>query len=204
MKNIPRITSILRGYTFEQVNTVAEVILENELQKSIALEITSNSPNSFESIAKLANRYGDRLLIGAGTILNMKQAQQAVNAGAEFILSPISLSKEILDYCSKNNVVTVPAAFTPTEIYRSFQNGANVVKIFPVSSLNNTFLKDVQAPLGELNLMAVGGINKDNAKDFLNEVKYIGVGSAMFNKEDVIKQDKNKLKKSLLEFIDVL
>jgi len=205
MKNIPKVIAILRGYDCEQINNIAEMILEADLGHEVALEITSNSPKAFQTIKELKKIYTKKLYIGAGTILNMAHAREAVYSGADFVLSPISLSKEILDYCNENDVVSVPGAFTPTEVYSLYQNGADIVKVFPATSLSNSFFKDIQAPLGDLNLMAVGGVNKNNAKRYLNNgVDYLGIGSAMFNEVDIVNNNRDNLKKSLSEFTDLI
>lgn len=201
MNEIPKIIIILRGYTLEETEHVARAVIESGLNEKFGLEITSNSPEPFKTISYLVNQYGNKISIGAGTILNMNQAKKAVEAGAKYILSPVGLNKKIINYCRSNDVLTVPAAYTPTEIKRQFELGADVVKVFPAATVGPKFFKDVQAPLGKLDLMAVGGVSLNNIKEFINnEVKYLGIGSSMFNEEDVVNNAQKELMETLIEF----
>lgn len=192
----PKITIILRGYTYEQVKTVMEVL--NGKSQDYALEITLNSPEVFTTICKISQEYGNDFYIGAGTVLSLDDAKKAIEAGAKFILSPIKLKKEVLEFCKERNVLTIPAAMTPTEVSELKSNGADIIKIFPAGTVGAKFFNDVQAPLGKLSLMAVGGISADNTTDFFNNgASYVGIASGIFNKGDILTQDINGLRKSL-------
>lgn len=195
----PKVTIIMRGYDYQQVKLIMET-LEGKEEK-FAIEITLNSPDVFETIQKITEQYGEKFWVGAGTVLNLQDAKKAVKAGAQFVLSPVMLSKEVLDYCKQNKVMTVPAGMTPTEVYTLFQDGADVVKLFPATSIDQSHFKAMKGPLGELPLMAVGGINANNANDFLNKgASYVGIGSGIFEKEDVLNNDKEAVRKSLAVF----
>lgn len=199
----PEVTIILRGYTYEEINTVIEVLKESNNKERYALEISLNSPNVFDSITKLQNNYGAEFYIGAGTVLNLEDAMKAVDAGAEFILSPINLDKSIIDYCKYNNVLTIPAASTPTEIYKMKDYGADIVKVFPARALKPIYFKDIQSPLGKIPLMAVGGVNAENTKDYFdNGSSYVGIGSGIFNSKDIKDQNKGRMNESLNYFED--
>jgi 2-dehydro-3-deoxyphosphogluconate aldolase/(4S)-4-hydroxy-2-oxoglutarate aldolase len=166
-----------------------------------SVEITMNTQGAAEMIDKLSREFKDTMLIGAGTVTTMEQAKTAINAGAKFLLSPVMLSKEILDLCRESSIITVPGAMTPTEIYKSFQEGADIVKVFPATSCGTRYFKDIKAPLGNLPLMAVGGITADNAKEFLNNgVDFLGIGSGLFNKKDIENENIEGLLKSLKDF----
>lgn len=197
-KNFPKVTIILRGYKFSQVRTIMKVLSESSVK---SVEITMNTPSAVEMISKLSNEFGGTMNIGAGTVTTLEQAKDAIAAGAKFILSPTMLSKEIIDLCREHSVISVPGAMTPTEISRSFQDGADIVKVFPAISCGTRFFKDVKAPLGDLPLMAVGGVSKDNAKEFFKGgADFLGIGSGIFTKEDIINENVEGLSKSLREF----
>lgn len=201
--NFPKITVILRGYNYEQVNTVMDVL--NDSDKKYAVEITLNSPDVFTTINKISKSYGTKFLIGAGTVLNFESAQQAIEAGAQFILSPIKLEKKVLDFCKENNVLTVPAAMTPSEVYELKTNGADIIKVFPAKTVGSKFFSDIQAPLGELSLMAVGGVSSDNINEFLeNGASYVGIASGIFNKQDIETKNINGLKEALTSFENIV
>lgn len=199
--DFPKVTIILRGYTYEQVKNVVEMLVASERNNSYGVEITLNSPDVFTTLRKITMEYGKDCLIGAGTILNLEDAEKAVESGAQFILSPIKLEKEVLDYCRDNNIISVPAAMTPTEVAELNQNGANIIKVFPATAVGASFFKDIQAPLGNLHLMAVGGISSDNINDYLESgASYVGIGSGIFNKKDVVEGNRDNMMISLNDF----
>ncbi|MCM3512109.1 MULTISPECIES: bifunctional 4-hydroxy-2-oxoglutarate aldolase/2-dehydro-3-deoxy-phosphogluconate aldolase [Bacilli] len=201
--NFPKITVILRGYNYEQVNAVMSVL--NDSDKKYAVEITLNSPDVFTTITKISKSYGNKFLIGAGTVLNFESAQQAIDAGAQFILSPIKLEKEVLDFCKQKNVLTVPAAMTPSEVYELQSNGADIVKVFPAKTVGSKFFNDIQAPLGKLSLMAVGGVSSTNVNEFLdNGASYVGIASGIFEKQDIENQNIDGLKEALASFENIV
>lgn len=134
--------------------------------------------------------------------MNLAQAKEAVEAGAQFVLSPVKLSKEIIDYCHAHGVITVPAAMTPSEIQELLENGADIVKVFPAARLTPQYIKDVMAPLGRIPLMVVGGINGLNAQDYFDAgARFAGIGSGIFDKKDIEDANEENLKKSILAFV---
>lgn len=202
-KDFPTVTVIFRGYTTEQVLTAVEVL--NESDKEYAVEITLNSPNVFSTIEAVSEQFGNQIWVGAGTVKNLEDAKRSIDAGASFILSPIALSKEVLSYCKENNIMTVPSGLTPTEVWGLIEDGADIVKVFPAASVSVDHMKALKGPLGEIPMMAVGGVNKGNAREFLeNGAGYIGVGSSLFKKEDVKERNKEGLRKTLKEFEESL
>lgn len=201
-KDLAKVTVIMRGYSYQQVNAICKVLVGTAFN---TIEITTNSPNAFDTVKRIKEEYAEKIYVGVGTVLTMEHAISAVESNADFILSPIALGKDIIDFCKKNNVLTVPAAMTPTEIYELIQNGADVVKVFPAKHLQISYAKDIQAPLGKLPLMAVGGININNVNDYFeNNYQYVGISSGMFEKTDIESMDINKLKESLAKWESVL
>lgn len=197
-KNLSKVTVILRGYTYEQIRCVAKVLVDSPIRN---IEITLNSPDVFTSIRKIKEEFIS-LNVGAGTVCTFEDTQKSIESGVDFILSPIGLSKEAIRLCKDNGVVCVPAAMTPSEIYKMFEDGADIVKVFPATTVGAKFFKDVQAPLGDLDLMAVGGVSGANAKDFIdNKCKYLGIGSGIFEKEDIKNMNLKNLELSLNKFI---
>lgn len=195
MKDFSKVTVILRGYTYEDTKTVMEALVQTTIR---AVEITLNTENSLETIEKISKEYGDRIVVGAGTVKNIDDARKAIKAGAKFILSPIVLEKEVIDVCKENNVMSVIGAMTPSEVWTCYENGADIIKVFPANSVGKTYIKDIKAPLGDIEIMAVGGVSVENAKDFLkNGADYIGIGSNLFNKKDVTSKNMEALLNSI-------
>ncbi len=183
MKDFSKVTVILRGYSYEQTKTVMEALVQSSIR---AVEITLNTEGALETIEKISKEYGDRVSVGAGTVKNIDDAKNAIKAGAKFILTPIVVSKEVIDECKRHNVKSVIGAMSPTEVWWCYENGADIVKIFPARSCGSNYIKDIKAPLGNINIMAVGGVSAQNAKEYLqNGADYLGIGSSLFNKEDV-------------------
>lgn len=203
MNNYPKYTIIMRGYTLEQSDAIIQAM--EGLEDKFAVEMTMNTPNCIENIKQLSKKYGDRRIIGAGTVRTLKDAKEAIEAGAKFLLGPHQFTQDIFDYADKHKVMTVPSAMTPTEINQMLARGADIVKIFPAAVVTPRFFKDVQAPLGKLPLMAVGGISKTNAKQFLdNGASYLGMGSGLFDKSDIENCDINQLSNSLKTFLNTV
>lgn len=202
ISSFPKVTVILRGYNYEQVRTVVKLLVKNDFR---SVEIPLNSPDAFQTINKISAEFGNEMMVGAGTVLNLEDAIKSVEVGSKFLLSPIMMSEEVLKYCAEHDIITVPAAFSPTEIYHSFQAGADIVKLFPAARLGSKYITDISAPLGKMPLMVVGGINGDNAAEFLKAgAQYLGIASGIFNKDDILTQNEGGLDESLVSFKEKL
>ena len=180
---LPKVTVILRGYETKQVLTVVEQLVGTKVN---SIEVASNSPHAMESIAAARKEFGAEV------------ARQAIAAGAEFMLSPIMFTQEIFDLAKEAGVITVPAAFSPTEIQKMIDMGADIVKVFPAGQLGPDYLKAVQAPLGKLPLMVVGGVNVANVQSYFDKgATYAGIGSGIFDPADIEACDAPKLAASI-------
>ena len=137
-------------------------------------------------------------MVGAGTVLTYEEAVEAIEAGAAFLLSPTVFEKRILDLCRERGVVSVPGAFSPSEIRQSFLDGADIVKIFPAGRLGSRYVSDIQAPLGKMPLMVVGGIGTSNVQEyFAAGASFAGIGSGIFLKEDILNENEEGLRGSI-------
>ena len=192
---LPKVTVILRGYETKQVLTVVEQLVGTKVN---SIEVASNSPHAMESIAAARKEFGAEVHVGAGTVKNAELARQAIAAGAEFMLSPIMFTQETFDLAKEAGVITVPAAFSPTEIQKMIDMGADIVKVFPAGQLGPDYLKAVQAPLGKLPLMVVGGVNVANVQSYFDKgATYAGIGSGIFDPADIEACDAPKLAASI-------
>jgi 2-dehydro-3-deoxyphosphogluconate aldolase/(4S)-4-hydroxy-2-oxoglutarate aldolase len=195
LEKFSKVTIILRGYTYKETRTIVEALSKSKIN---SVEITMNTVGGKDILEKIIGEYGDRMSIGAGTVTNKKDLLDVVKIGAKFALSPIVWDKEMFDICRENNVVSVPGAYSPSEIYQCFELGADIVKIFPAGIVTPKFFKDIMAPMGPLKLMAVGGVNEKNAAEFFaNGAGYVGIGSGIFTKEDVASENYAKLAERL-------
>lgn len=199
LENYPVFTIIMRGYTQEEASAVMKAL--KGYQKYFAIEVTLNTENALEIIKYLKEKY-DSFYIGAGTVRTVEDIKSVLKVGGKFILGPHTFSTEMVNLAKDNGLLTIPSAMTPSEVNNMIARGCDIVKVFPAAVVTPRFFKDIQAPLGQLPLMAVGGVDIENAKDFLtNGASFLGIGSGLFNKEDVKNCDVAGLRKSVEEFL---
>lgn len=188
--NSSGIVGIIRGITKREAQRVTEALIMGGIK---CIEVTYNTPEAHLIISELKSEYGKDILIGAGTITSVDEAKKVYESGAEFILSP-SLHKDVIDFCKKNNIVSIPGAYTPTEIVMADKWGADIIKIFPAGALGCDYIKMVRGPINNVNMMAVGGINIDNVESLIKSgYKSVGVGGSLVNKEYIKKGEYGRL-----------
>jgi 2-dehydro-3-deoxyphosphogluconate aldolase/(4S)-4-hydroxy-2-oxoglutarate aldolase len=158
-----KIIAIIRGADPADVLKIAEALCEGGVR---CLEITLNSTDALQLIESLATKMDGSITVGAGTVLNAKAVHDAVSAGAKFIISPM-LDVEVIHKTKDLGAVSIPGAYTPTEIFSAFSNGGDLIKVFP-SSGGPSFIREVLAPFPYIPLMPTGGINLTNIGDFKN------------------------------------
>ncbi|MFA7289331.1 MAG: bifunctional 4-hydroxy-2-oxoglutarate aldolase/2-dehydro-3-deoxy-phosphogluconate aldolase [Melioribacteraceae bacterium] len=150
-----------------------------------SIEITMTVPNAIEMIKKVCNEFGDSVMVGVGSVLNANMAQEAIDAGAKYVVSPI-LKEEIIKKARENNIAVMPGCFTPTEINLAYELGADIIKVFPADVLGINFFKGVKAPMPHLKMMPTGGVNLINPSDWLRAgACAVGVGSALIDKKAI-------------------
>jgi 2-dehydro-3-deoxyphosphogluconate aldolase/(4S)-4-hydroxy-2-oxoglutarate aldolase len=157
------VVAVVRLPSGEQLLDVAVAIEAGGLG---VIEFTMTTPGAAEAIAAASAAMGDRVVIGAGTVLDGVTARMAINAGARFIVAP-TLSRETIEACHRYGAVAIPGAYTPTEILTAWEWGADLVKVFPATSLGPRYFKDVLAPLPQIRLVPTGGVDLETAGSFL-------------------------------------
>lgn len=145
-----------------------------------ALEITSNTPGFSEEIANARNRYRQfDVLIGAGTVTNVHIAKEAIEAGAQFLVTP-NTNIEVIKVAHAHDIPVLMGAVTPTEVCVAIENGADIIKLFPAGSLGINYFKAIKAPLDKVDFFVVGGINLSNIKDWMEAgAAGVGLGSVL-------------------------
>lgn len=190
-KQLQRITdsgvvAVIRTQDGDELVSICGALAEGGI---VGVEITLTSPGAIEAISRAKKTLQGKAIVGAGSVLDPETARAAILAGADFIVSPV-VNKEVITLCNRYGKIVIPGAFTPTEILTAWEAGADVVKVFPATKLGPQFLKDVRGPLPQVKLTPTGGVNIDNLADFLKAgALFVGVGSALVNKQDVA--DKN-------------
>ena len=180
-----RVVAILRGCDPTHIIPIAEALYDGGIR---LLEITLNSRDALNAIKEITTRLADKLLIGAGTVLSPDEAEAAVAAGARFILSP-SLDLPTMQRTLELGAVSIPGAFTATEILTAYRNGAGMVKVFP-ASVGPAYFRDLRGPLPHIPLMPTGGVNLENIRQFQKAgAAAFGIGSALVTPTDHLSTD---------------
>jgi len=171
------IVPIVRAASPEAALKAAEAIYRGGIR---AVEVTMTVPGAIRVLEKVADQYGDRLTLGAGTVLDPETARACMLAGAEFFVTP-GLKLSTIEICHRYSKVIMPGALTPTEVQTAWEAGADMVKIFPCGNVGGPkYIKALKAPLPQVEMVPTGGVNLDNAADFLRAgASAIAVGSEM-------------------------
>ena len=180
-----KIIVIIRGIDPADFFKLAGALLEGGLN---TMEITLNSRDALSVIKQASVQMGDRLLIGAGTVLDAVSAESAISAGAKFIVSP-SLNIETIRATKQLRAVSIPGAFTATEILSAYNSGADIIKVFP-ASVGANYFRDLRGPFPHIPLMPTGGVNLTNIQEFqkAGAVAY-GIGSALVDASQKITKE---------------
>lgn len=182
--------AVLRVKEEEKLQRVIEAIYFGGV--SVA-EITMTVPNAIQLIEQMNKKLDKNIIIGVGSVLNSKTAEDAIEAGAKYVVSPI-LKKEIIDTAHKFDVPAMPGCFTPSEIQTAFEWGADIVKVFPADIVGMEFFKAILAPMPHLNLMPTGGVSLTNAGEWLKAgACAVGIGSALLDKKAIQEGNYSKL-----------
>jgi len=195
------IVGIVRNLPMDCINDIAEAYADAGLT---TIEITLNTPGALQAITDLRSFIGDRLNIGAGTVCSMEELDLAINAGAAFIVTPV-INEPVISKCVANKITIFPGAYTPSEIYRAWSLGAEMIKVFPAATLGVDYIKDVLAPLNKIKLLPTGGVSKENFASFFKAgASGVGMGSNLFPRELIDKKDWKALRSNLAEYTAIV
>ncbi|WP_082233213.1 bifunctional 4-hydroxy-2-oxoglutarate aldolase/2-dehydro-3-deoxy-phosphogluconate aldolase [Halobacillus massiliensis] len=197
--NNEKAVAIIRLDNNDKVEKLADSLYEGGIR---VLEVTLNTPGAFQSIQSIKEKYSD-LLVGAGTVLDGESARSAISAGADFLLAP-TLSKETIETGNRYGVPVIPGVFTPTEALQAYEYGAQMVKVFPVRSVGETFAKDLNGPLPFIKVMAVGGVSLENFEAYLEKGWHsAGIGSSLVNPALINNENYAEITERAEKFIEI-
>ncbi|MEK4425763.1 bifunctional 4-hydroxy-2-oxoglutarate aldolase/2-dehydro-3-deoxy-phosphogluconate aldolase [Solibacillus sp. FSL K6-1523] len=192
---------VLRKVPYEKSEEVIRALIDGGIR---AIEITLDTVKAIEMIQQAKEQFGHQVLVGAGTVLTVSQCEEAIQAGAQFIVSP-SLNLEVVKYALSANIPVIPGVFTPSEMQTAYAAGAETVKLFPASSLGPKFIKDVKGPLAHIQIMTTGGISIETAKSYLEAgAMAVGAGSDLLKKEWIQKNEWVLLAKEVKAWLEVI
>jgi 2-dehydro-3-deoxyphosphogluconate aldolase/(4S)-4-hydroxy-2-oxoglutarate aldolase len=185
-----KVIAVIRMSDAGKVAGVVDAILKGGVR---AIEITMTTPSALEIIAALAASKRAGTLIGAGTVLDARMAGEVIRAGSDFVVSPVT-DAEMIETCKRSGVFVAPGAFTPNEIMSAWKMGADVVKVFPATSVGPKYFRDLRGPLPQVRLMPTGGVSVENAAEFIRSgACCVAVGTALLDKEIVAAEDWKRL-----------
>jgi len=203
---------------FEQMQSIGivPVIALNDVKDALPLgqalidgglptaEITFRTAAAAGSIKAMADQYPE-LLVGAGTVLTTTQVDEAIAAGAKFIVSP-GLNPRTVEYCVKNNILIIPGCATPSDVEIAIEFGLEVVKFFPAEQAGGlAYIKAMAAPYGQVRFMPTGGINPVNVKEYLAFSKIVACGGSWMVKPELINEGKfDEIRKLCQEAADIV
>lgn len=198
MLETPGVIAVVRAKSADQVLPITEALISGGFR---AIEVTMTTPNAIEAIRRAAARFSSAASIGVGTVLNAETARKAIDAGAEFLVSPITRA-EIAQVANAACRPVMLGAYTATEAQTAFEAGSDYVKLFPADTLGPAYIKALRAPLPHLRIVPTGGVSLDNIFDFFAAgCPAVGLGSSLISREVLEKNDWDKLKKVATEFI---
>lgn len=180
-----KLIAIIRGANPEDTLKIVKSLYEGGIK---VVEITMNSPKALTAIERVVDEFGDKMAVGAGTVLDAESARSALLAGAQFILSP-TYKEETIRMTKRYGAVSIPAAFTPTEILEAYECGGDIIKVFPATILGPKFIKDIHGPLPQIPLLPTGGVDLNNVKEYLVAgAAGLGIGSSLVDTKKEINE----------------
>ena len=195
------IVAVVRADSGELLADVSEALLAGGID---VIEITFTVPGAVRVLEQTADRIGDRILLGAGTILDSETARIAMLAGAEFIVSP-STNLGVIEICNRYDKAIMAGAFTPTEVITAWQAGADVIKVFPCDTVGPGYLKSLKGPFPQVEMMPTGGVTLETTADFLRNGAFaVGAGSALVEKDAVARGDLGRIESLARQYVSIV
>jgi len=195
------IVAVVRSQDSQQLVQVVEALAEGGVT---VVEITMTVPNALEVLRQTRQKLGDRVLLGAGTILDTETARAALLAGAEYLVSP-TLNLDVIRMCQRYNKLVMPGAFTPTEILAAWEAGADIVKVFPAEIVGPAFFKAIKGPLPQIRVMPTGGVDLTTATTFLQAgASCLGVGGQLVEPKAVAERNFDRIRDLARQYIAIV
>ncbi|ONI40657.1 2-dehydro-3-deoxyphosphogluconate aldolase [Candidatus Epulonipiscium fishelsonii] len=198
-----KIIAIVRGVSEKDIIQTVEALKQGGI-KAVEITFDQKDENKYKetltSLKKVKEHFGEEILLGAGTVLTPKSVGQAIENGAEYIISP-NVDKEVIEMTKKMGAISIPGALTPSEAVDAIKYGADIIKLFPAGTLGKAYIAALMGPLNHIKFMAVGGIDKTNIKSFLDlGIAGVGIGGNLVNSKLTSAGEFEEITKRALEF----
>lgn len=195
------VVAVVRSESSASLVKVVQALAEGGVT---AAEITFTVPDAVEVIRQVRREVGDKVVLGAGTVLDPETARAALLAGAEYIVAPI-VNLEVIRLCRRYDKAVMPGAFTPTEVVAAWEAGADVVKVFPADVGGPSYLKALRGPLPQVRLMPTGGVDLTTAEAFLKAgACCLGVGGALVDQKLIVAGDFNRIRELAGQYAEIV
>ncbi|QDU42940.1 bifunctional 4-hydroxy-2-oxoglutarate aldolase/2-dehydro-3-deoxy-phosphogluconate aldolase [Symmachiella dynata] len=192
------IVAIIRAPSGELLVDVAMTLYEAGID---VIEVTFTVPGVLDIISQVHRELGDRILLGAGTVLDPETARAAFLAGAQFLVTPC-VNTDVIRMANRYDKLVMSGAFTPTEVLTAWEAGADIVKVFPADIGGPSYLKSLHGPLPQIKLLPTGGVNLETLPDFLNAgACAVGLGSSLVEKQAVIDGDLGRIRDLASQYV---
>jgi 2-dehydro-3-deoxyphosphogluconate aldolase/(4S)-4-hydroxy-2-oxoglutarate aldolase len=193
---------IIRVESADIAFKVADAFLEGDVN---IIEVTMSVPGAVDVVKQLIETFGDKVLIGTGTVVDGKMVEEVIKAGSEFIVSP-NYSRDLIETAIKHNKPIIPGALTPTEIFDAYTMGADAVKVFPCGTVGGAaYLKAIRGPLPQIPLVPTGGVSLETAGPMLEAGAYaLGVGGAITDKKAIKEGRFEVITENVRKFLDIV
>ncbi len=195
----PGIIAVVRAQRSDQVLPLSEALISGGVT---AIEITMTTPNAIAAIRDARDSIGDRAMVGIGTVLDAATCRAAIEAGAEFVVTPVCRPEWVAIAHDAGRPIML-GAYTPTEAQTAHEAGSDFVKLFPANTLGPDYIKALRAPLPHLRIVPTGGVEVENVADFLNAgCAALGVGSTLVSAKILQEADWPELTRRATEFVN--
>jgi 2-dehydro-3-deoxyphosphogluconate aldolase/(4S)-4-hydroxy-2-oxoglutarate aldolase len=195
------IVAVVRSQDSQQLVEVVRALADGGVTVA---EITMTVPGALDVLRQVRSALGDRVLLGAGTILDTETARAALLAGAEYIVAP-TVNIDVIRLCQRYNKLVMPGAFTPTEILAAWEAGADIVKVFPAEVVGPAFFKALRGPLPQIRLMPTGGVDLTTAADFLKAgACCLGIGGQLVEPAAVAARNFDRLRELARQYVTIV
>jgi 2-dehydro-3-deoxyphosphogluconate aldolase/(4S)-4-hydroxy-2-oxoglutarate aldolase len=193
---------VVRAQGPDEAMKVVDAIREGGVP---VLEITMTVPGAIGVMEQLARKFGDDVLLGAGTVLDPETARACILAGARFVVSP-ALNLATIEMCRRYSVAVLPGALTPTEVVAAWQAGADVVKVFPCGALGGaSYIKSLKAPLPHVEMIPTGGVSVKTAADFIKAGSLaLGVGADLVDTKAIREGNAKLVTEKAREYVRIV
>ena len=193
---------VVRATSADEAIAIVEAIKAGGVS---ILEITMTVPRAVQVIEKVVERYGEDVLVGAGTVLDPESARTCILAGAEFIVTP-SFKASTVEMCKRYSKVIIPGALTPTEVLTAWEAGSDFVKVFPCDNVGGArYIRALKGPFPQVDLIPTGGVNLNTAAEFITAGSAaLAVGSELVDKAAVASKDFSKIAENARRFLEAV